>query len=217
MALRLKNSSGNFIALDAPSSIASDVTQTLPNTDGDSGQYLQTNGSGALSWQTVADTTTNLTRLTSVALTNQTSVDFTSLPSGIRKLYLVLDGVRVSSTGALMIQLGDSGGLETSGYVSGSRLFYSNTASTYQERSDSFVVFEDASDWYKNGIVEIINVTGNRWVNAHTVYYSERGAYPGVTSNGGGRKELSGELTQLRFTLSSGNFTAGNVNLFYEV
>jgi hypothetical protein len=53
MALRLKNSSGNFIALDAPSSIATDVTLTLPNTDGDSGQYLQTNGSGALSWQTV--------------------------------------------------------------------------------------------------------------------------------------------------------------------
>jgi hypothetical protein len=52
MALRLKNSSGNFIALDAPSSIATDVTLTLPNTDGDSGQYLQTNGqAGALSWQ----------------------------------------------------------------------------------------------------------------------------------------------------------------------
>jgi len=54
MALRLKNSSGNYIALDAPSSIASDVTLTLPNTDGDSGQYLQTDGSGGLSWQTVS-------------------------------------------------------------------------------------------------------------------------------------------------------------------
>ena len=187
----------------------------FPSGNGTNGQYLQGNGAGTLSWATVS--TSNLTRLTSVALTSQTSVDFTSLPSGIRKLYLVLDGVKISSTGTLMIQLGDSGGLETSGYVSGSRLFYSSTASTYHERSDSFVVYEDTPDWYKNGVVEIINITGNRWVNAHTVYYSERGAYPGVTSNGGGRKELSGELTQLRFTLSAGNFTAGNVNLLYEV
>ena len=50
MALRLKNSSGNFIALDAPSSIATDVTLTLPNTDGDANQVLTTDGAGALSW-----------------------------------------------------------------------------------------------------------------------------------------------------------------------
>ena len=214
MALRLNGSSSGYVELDVPAAAGSH-TLTLPDSGGTSGQYLQTNGSGPLSWQTVS--ASNLTRLTYVALTNQTSVDFTSLPSGIRKLFLVLDGVKISSTGTLMIQLGDSGGLETSGYVSGSRLFYSSTTSTYHERSDSFVVYEDTPDWYKNGVVEIINITGNRWVNAHTVYYSERGAYPGVTSNGGGRKELSGELTQLRFTLSAGNFTAGNVNLLYEV
>jgi len=53
MALRLKNSSGNYIALDAPSSIASDVTLTLPNNDGDANQVLSTDGAGALSWATV--------------------------------------------------------------------------------------------------------------------------------------------------------------------
>lgn len=50
MGLRLRNSSGNYVELNAPSSIATDVNLTLPNTDGDSGQYLQTNGSGSLSW-----------------------------------------------------------------------------------------------------------------------------------------------------------------------
>jgi hypothetical protein len=40
----------NYVAIKAPASIASDVTWTLPNADGTSGQVLQTNGSGTLSW-----------------------------------------------------------------------------------------------------------------------------------------------------------------------
>jgi hypothetical protein len=40
----------NFIALQAPSSVASNVTFTLPSTDGTNGQALITNGSGALSF-----------------------------------------------------------------------------------------------------------------------------------------------------------------------
>ncbi|MEK9769271.1 MAG: hypothetical protein VW683_10160, partial [Betaproteobacteria bacterium] len=44
----------NYVAFTAPSSIASDVTWTLPNADGSSGQVLSTNGSGTLSWATVS-------------------------------------------------------------------------------------------------------------------------------------------------------------------
>ena len=40
----------NFVALQAPNSISSDLTFTLPATDGSSGQFLQTDGSGNLSF-----------------------------------------------------------------------------------------------------------------------------------------------------------------------
>jgi len=40
----------NYIALQAPSSVASNVTFTLPSTDGTSGQAIVTNGSGTLSF-----------------------------------------------------------------------------------------------------------------------------------------------------------------------
>lgn len=40
----------NYVALRAPSSIAANVTWTLPNADGTAGQFLQTNGSGSLTW-----------------------------------------------------------------------------------------------------------------------------------------------------------------------
>jgi hypothetical protein len=42
----------NSVSLRAPDSIAADVTWTLPNADGTSGQVLSTNGSGTLSWAT---------------------------------------------------------------------------------------------------------------------------------------------------------------------
>jgi hypothetical protein len=42
----------NYVAIKAPSLIASNVTWTLPNADGTNGQVLSTNGSGVLSWAT---------------------------------------------------------------------------------------------------------------------------------------------------------------------
>lgn len=48
----------NYVALKAADSIASNLTFTLPSADGTSGQVLQTNGSGTLSFATAAGTTT---------------------------------------------------------------------------------------------------------------------------------------------------------------
>jgi hypothetical protein len=42
----------NYVEFQAPASITSNVTWTLPGADGTNGQVLQTNGSGTLSWST---------------------------------------------------------------------------------------------------------------------------------------------------------------------
>jgi len=44
----------HYIALQAPSTVASNVTLTFPATDGDADQFLQTNGSGVLAWSDVS-------------------------------------------------------------------------------------------------------------------------------------------------------------------
>ena len=46
--------SSNWVAFQAPSAVTSNVTWTLPATDGTSGQVLATNGSGTLSWATAS-------------------------------------------------------------------------------------------------------------------------------------------------------------------
>ena len=44
------------VRVQAPNALAGDVTLTLPATDGDANQFLQTNGSGVLSFATVTST-----------------------------------------------------------------------------------------------------------------------------------------------------------------
>jgi hypothetical protein len=83
----------NYIGLKAPASVSSDLTFTLPATDGTSGQVLQTNGSGVLSFVTVTadgtadwDTTVKTSGFTATAnkgyFCNTTSAGFTvTLPA----------------------------------------------------------------------------------------------------------------------------------------
>jgi hypothetical protein len=47
------NNGTHSITVKAPNSLAGDLTYTMPGTDGSNGQYLQTNGSGELSFSTV--------------------------------------------------------------------------------------------------------------------------------------------------------------------
>lgn len=50
-ALRLTDSdASNWVAFQAPATVASNVTWTLPAADGTSGQVLSTDGSGVLAW-----------------------------------------------------------------------------------------------------------------------------------------------------------------------
>ena len=44
----------NYVALKAPASVSADLTFTLPSADGTAGQFLKTDGAGALSFATVS-------------------------------------------------------------------------------------------------------------------------------------------------------------------
>ena len=85
LPIRFQDSSGApFVGLKAPSSVSSNVTFTLPGADGTNGQMLQTNGSGVLSFTTVAGVPTGAVFCMAVA----------SVPSG----YLECNGAAVSRT-----------------------------------------------------------------------------------------------------------------------
>jgi hypothetical protein len=217
MTLKLNGSTAGSVSIDAPadtSPTGTDVTLTLPTSAGSSGQYLQTNGSGALSWQTVTDTTTNLTRFTVESLSSGTaSVTFDlSSVSNIRKIYVLIDNVAKSTNSTLQIQLGDSGGIETSGYSNGAAFI--NTASVADcdnGTTTGFAVRYGGTD-NDTCLYTIANVTGNDWIGGGTNM-----AGTGASAHySAGRKQLSGACTQLRVLSTSGNMNSGNINVMVE-
>ena len=54
MSIKLNGATNGSVELDVPAAIGSDIGFTLPGADGSAGQVLQTNGSGAFSFATIA-------------------------------------------------------------------------------------------------------------------------------------------------------------------
>lgn len=85
-ALRLRDTSNsNFVAIQAPSNVTSDITLTLPSSDGNANDVLQSDGSGNLSFAALPQ---------SVPTGSVHLMATTTAPSG----YLKCDGAAVSRT-----------------------------------------------------------------------------------------------------------------------
>jgi hypothetical protein len=155
-----------------------------------------------------------LTLSTAVATTSGTSIDFTGIPSWVKRITVLLNSVSTNGTSNLIIQLGTSGGLQASGYdgsamVSQSGVIGNNAFST-GFLIDATTLAADS----RSGIVSVNLVENNIWAAAGNV--SLRNA--ARTSCFSGTVGLSGTLTQIRLTTVNGTdtFDAGSVNIIYE-
>jgi hypothetical protein len=113
------------------------------------------------------------------------------------------------------VQLGDSGGIETTGYESAAGLAAS--AGTFSTSSAGFLIEPTANlaaSTLRYGSMIISLLTGNTWVEQVGAYTSTLGAQ----TNGGGAKTLSATLDRVRITTVNGTdtFDAGSVNIIYE-
>ena len=219
MSLRLNGTTG-YVELEAPAAAGSN-TLVLPDGDGNSGEFLQTDGNGVLTWATPVDTTTNLTRSTAVATTSGTSVDFTDVPANVRRITLMFDQISFDTSTNWQIQLGDSAGFETSGYyASNGYAFYNGTTNSTGHQT-GFVFGYSSVGFGTSGRMVIENLTGNTWVaNAITACGNVNSATTSwATFISAGVKTLSDTLTQVRLTTVSGTstFDNGQVNVMYEV
>jgi hypothetical protein len=154
-----------------------------------------------------------ITQGTAVASTSGTSIDFTSLPAWCKKITVMFSGVSTSGTSSLLVQLGDSGGIENTGYLSTSITDDTGGGSLGTSSTAGFVYYQDQASYVGYGIVTIALVSGNIWVSSHT----GRMTTTNVVTGGGG-KTLSDTLTQVRITTVNGTdtFDAGSINIMYE-
>jgi len=154
-----------------------------------------------------------ITRGTAVASTSGTSIDFTSIPSSVKRITVLLSGVSTNGTSPLIIRLGDSGGFETSGYT-GSTAEIRSTPDIDNASSGILLSPNPAATDTFDGIVTIINITGNTWVSSVVGGNSNT-----INSYAGGcSKTLTATLDSIRITTSGGanTFDAGTVNIMYE-
>lgn len=92
----------NYVAFKAPNSLASNLTLTLPSVDGTNGQVLQTNGSGTLSFATVAGPIVPIS--TTTISGSPSSVTFSGLPA--YQIYVVdFTGLAVNGTSSDILRL----------------------------------------------------------------------------------------------------------------
>lgn len=191
--------------------VAMPIAQFTSPTDGHVVAYNATNDEFELVAQSGGGGGSGLTVATVQATTSGTIVDFTGLPSGINRITVSLDGVSLSTNDDLLVQIGDSGGFETSGYTSTSMLRSSGGVSVNSDTT-GFNIQVNNSSRAVHGHCTLTRITANSWVASHSIGLGGSDAI----ATGGGSKSLSAELDRLRLTLTGGAFDAGQVNIFYE-
>jgi hypothetical protein len=154
------------------------------------------------------------TLATSVASTSGTSIDFTGIPSWVKRITVMFADVSTDGTSTPLIQLGDVGGIETTGYVSTGMQVSNNSASSGNS-TDGFVIRSILAANAISGIYVFALIDGatNSWSGSGTFKASTI-----ISSLSNGNKSLSDPLTQIRITTANGTdtFDAGSINISYE-
>jgi hypothetical protein len=149
---------------------------------------------------------------TSQASTSGTSIDFTGIPSWVRRVTVMFNGVSTNGTSFNQIQIG-SGSFTTSGYAS---QFWGGTGSSGLITT-GFGIFSliGAGNSFSGSVV-LTNITGNIWVCNGNLMYANTGSTG--WSSAGNSSALGGALDRVRITTVNGTdtFDAGSINILYE-
>jgi hypothetical protein len=142
--------------------------------------------------------------------------DFTGIPSWVKRITITFKAISLTAS-TLILQIGDSGGVETSGYV-GILMDASGSGTNLNPFSSSFVLsnFQGAADASSGSVTLYLH-------NAADYTWTINGALSHEgTSNRmevcAGYKSLSTTLDRVRITSATGgaDFDAGSINLLYE-
>jgi hypothetical protein len=149
---------------------------------------------------------------TEQATTSGTSIDFTGIPSWAKRIVINFVGVSTSGTDNLLIQLGDAGGVEATGYLGACSTF----AATVANSTAGFLINGASAANVIHGSVTLTleDSTNFTWVCSGVLALSNTAE--GFTL--AGSKSTSAALDRVRITTTGGTdtFDAGAINILYE-
>lgn len=169
-------------------------------------------GTNTLTLQAATATNAVNTLATAVASTSGTSIDFTGLPSWIKRITVMFNGVSTSATSNLQIQIG-SGSFTATGYVAQASAVGGGTG-TVSSTTGFILTQSTAATDATSGNIQINLQTTNTYVSSGIV---NKGGASAVCISAG-VLALSGALDRVRITTVNGTdtFDAGSVNILYE-
>jgi hypothetical protein len=143
------------------------------------------------------------------------SVDFTGIPATARRITLMIRGLSTNGTTVPLIQLGDSGGIEATGYE-GASITGGAGAATGANWSTGvpFAAGNAAALVYAGNVTfTLMDSATNLWAISGILGRTESANLHAL----GGVKALSETLTQVRITTNSANvFDAGTASISWE-
>jgi hypothetical protein len=156
-----------------------------------------------------------ITSGTAQASTSGTSIDFTSIPSWVKRVTVMFSAVSLSGTATLLVQLGTSGGIEATNY--NGRGIYINGGGAGDTNLSTGVNFygTGAASAGNYGQLVFSSFGSNIWTFTGGVGAATGDARDAFVA---GAKTLSGTLDRVRITTSNGTdtFDAGSINILYE-
>ena len=189
---------------------------TLPAADGSASQILQTNGSGVLSFATVA---TGFTLGTPIATTSGTTAEFTGIPATAKVVFVNLQGFSFDIGDQLRMQLGTASAYVTTGYIGGAANVRSGNVCTVTNGGTSsflltLVGSPVASTTYNGGLtLTLLDSSTNIWCLQGTIWANNLNQMINIA----GYITLTDALTRIKFIPnSSGIFDAGSINISYS-
>ena len=203
MTIRLNGSTSGYTEIDAPA-VAGSNTLVLPTGNGTADQALVTNGSGALSFadrgRMVLETAKSATG---------TEVDFTGIPSWVKRVTVMFSGVSTNGNDDFLVQAG-AGSVTTSGYASTATAVATGAGTT--SSTAGFILWAEASSLISGHMVLTL-LGSNTWIASGVCKYDT-----GNTTYGAGDVTLSATLDRIRITTVNGTdtFDAGTINIMYE-
>lgn len=212
ITVKKTDASTNAVTVAASGSepIDGETKRTLSNRY-DSESYL---GDGA-AWNTVVEIAAPAPLLgTPIATTSGTAHDFTDIRATAKRITIIFNEVSLSGTDDLLIQLGDSVGFETAGYLSESVLDAGVGGQNGSGSTSGFLIRVTNAAYVASGrmVLSLFDGAANTWIEDHNGKLASS-----TVVNGGGSKTLSDTLTQVRVTRTGTNtFDAGSVNILVE-
>lgn len=152
---------------------------------------------------------------TSVATTSGTAIYFTGIPSWVKRITVMLNGVSTNGTTPLYIQVG-SGSIATTGYQSAGTSNTGVSVASTRNGSGGFYLSGNRSTTDASyGAYTLTYYGANIWAFSGV---TGMGTSANVVSMAGGIVTLGGTLDRVRFTTENGTdaFDAGSVNILME-